>query len=571
LLIHTLAFALDFSPPQTATMELDKYEAQGADGGVVDMRGLLEGDAAEDAAGDACHAQQLDGDDAGVMSLPVESGDEKEACAESSSSARTPESHEAVEGSEKAAGNCGGNNNNNEDANDESGQTEEAASDRGGKKDGVNDASGETEDAPEDANSDISSVDSWNEHEAPPLNLNYEALKHLVDHFLSGSHGACIEIIAMRRGGFHEIRVLHFEDGWSCIARFTREYESLEKTESELATIEYVRNNTTIPVPEIYFLNYNENHVVGAAFVLMERMDGGPLGDIWDYLSIEHKLDVMRQLANVTGQLSEQKFKAFGIITKDGTIGPALDDSDIDQPITDHAFSSTLEAYLFYLQDDPDHNETIRNLYQEVRVEIQSFLERNATNPLLNPPYRLEHGDYNAWNILVVQEDKTLPPKISAIIDWDWSQTVELESLYSYPGWIIDGYNGKEKYKWAENRVLRKHFVASLDQYFPRDSPERKLVKKCFREKSYLVNYFGRTFMSEHEDEKITELRVRGYLSGIRGESDEMFTHPYDRFDWEMDSGLEDLDAESENDEADGGSDEQSESDSGDGSGDESE
>jgi ribosome modulation factor len=77
--------------------------------------------------------------------------------------------------------------------------------------------------------------------------------------------------------------------------------------------------------------------------------------------------------------------------------------------------------------------------------------------------------------------------------------------------------------------------------------------------------------MSEHEDVKITELRVRGYLSGIRGESDEMFTHPYDRFDWEMDSGLEDSDAESKNDEADGGSDEQSESDSGDESGDESE
>jgi hypothetical protein len=543
-------------------MELEKYEAQGADGGVVDMRGLLEGDAAEDAAGDTCHAQNPDGDDVGAMSLPVESDDEKEGCAESS--APTPGSHDAVEGSEKAACDCGGNNNHNEDADDESG---EAGDNEDASEDAPEDGS---EDGSEDAESDAGSVDSWRD-EAPPLNLNYEALKHLVDHFLPGSHGACIDITAMRRGGFHEIRVLHFDDGWSCIARFTREYESLEKTESELATIEYVRKNTTIPVPEIYFVNYNENHVVGAAFVLMERMDGGPLGDIWDDLPLEHKLDVMRQLANVTGQLSEQKFEALGMITKDGTVGPALDDSDIGQPLTDHAFTSTLEAYLFYLQDDPDHNETLRNLYQEVRDEIQSFLERNATNPLLNPPYRLEHGDYNAWNILVVQEDKTLPPKLSAIIDWDWSQTVELETLYSYPGWIIDGYNGKEKYRWAENRVLRKHFVASLDQYFPRDSPERKLVKKCFREKSYLVNYFGRTFMSEHEDVKITELRVRGYLSGIRGESDEMFTHPYDRFDWEMDSGLEDLDAESENDEADGGSDEQSESDSGDGSGDESE
>ena len=536
--------------------ELDKYEAQGADGGVVDMRGLMEDDAAEDAAGETCHAQSLNGDGVGVVGAPVESGAEKESCAESSSSAHTPESHEAVEGSEKAAGDRFGND---EDADDENGENE----------DNEDASEGGSEDGSQDAKSDTSSVDSWSD-EVPPLNLNYEALKHLADHFLPGSHGACIDITTMRRGGFHGIRVLHFEDGWSCIARFTREYESLEKTESELATIEYVRKHTTIPVPEIFFVNYNENHVVGAPFVLMERMDGGPLGDIWDALPLEHKLDVMRQLANVTGQLAEQKFEALGMITKDGTIGPVLSDPEGGGPVAEHAFTSTLEAYLFYLQDVPDHNETLKNLYQEVRVEIKSFLERNTTNPLLNPPYRLEHGDYNAWNILVVQEDKTLPPKISAIIDWDSSQTVELESLYSYPGWIIDGYNGKQKYQWAENKVLRKRFVASLDQYFPRDSPERKLVKKCFREKSYLVNYFGRTFM-DHEDEESTERRVRGYLSGIRGESDEMFTHPCDRLDWEQDSGLEDSDAESESHRTSGESDVETESDSEDGSEDGSE
>lgn len=535
-------------------MELDKYEAQGADGGVVDMRGLMEDDATEDAAGETCHTQSLNGDGVGVVGAPVESGAEKESCAESSSSAHTPESHEAVEGSEKAAGDrCG----NDEDADDENGENE----------DNEDASEGGSEDGSQDAKSDTSSVDSWSD-EVPPLNLNYEALKHLVDHFLPGSHGACIDITTMRRGGFHEIRVLHFEDGWSCIARFTREYESLEKTESELATIEYVRKHTTIPVPEIYFVNYNENHVVGAPFVLMERMDGGPLGDIWDALPLEHKLDVMRQLANVTGQLTEQKFEALGMIKKDGTIGPVLSDPEDGGPIAEHAFTSTLEAYLFYLQDDSNHNKTLKNLYQEARVEIQSFLEQNATNPLLNLPYRLEHGDYNAWNILVVQEDKSLPPKISAIVDWDWSQTVELESLYSYPEWIIDGY--KEN-KWADNKVLRKHFVASLNQYFPRDSPERKLVKKCFREKCYLINYFGRTVMWDHEDEGITENRVRAYLGNIRGESNEMFRHPYDRLDWELDSDLEDSDAESEADRTSGESDVESESDSEDGSEDGSE
>jgi hypothetical protein len=139
------------------------------DGGVVYTRCLPE----DDAVG-ACTVKRPDGDDIGVMSLPEDNGADKEA------SAHTSKSHETVEGSGEAAG------------------------DRGGKEDGVDDESGET-DASEDANSDASSVDSW-ENEAPPLNLNYESLKHIVNHFLAGSHGACIDITTIRRGGFHEIR-----------------------------------------------------------------------------------------------------------------------------------------------------------------------------------------------------------------------------------------------------------------------------------------------------------------------------------------------------------------------------
>jgi len=417
-----------------------------------------------------------------------------------------------------------------------------------GETDDTNDENGEiqdNDDPSEDAKSDTSSTASCGD-EPPPLNLNYEALKYIADNFLPGSHGPCVDITSMRPGGFHEIRVLHFEDGWSCIARFTIEYEVLQKTESELATIEYVRKNTTIPVPEIYFINHNENHVVGSAFVLMERMDGEQLCNVWSDLSLKHKLDVIEQLANVTGQLADQKFDKIGVITKDGTIGPLLSNKDPTQTIADHAFTSTIDSYLAYLENDnPKRTEAAKKLYHEARDEIRSFFEHNATNPLLHAPYRLMHGDYGSQNILVVQADNDLPPKISAIIDWDLSQTIEVEALYEYPGWIIDDNSNKAEDGWAKNKVLRKHFVASLMQHYPQDSPERKLVKQCFREKSYILTYFGTTFMWDMENEESAEKRVRGYLNVIRGQTDEMFRHPYDRLDWKIDSDLEDSDAES--------------------------
>lgn len=111
------------------------------------------------------------------------------------------------------------------------------------------------DETPDDAASDVGSDDSW-AFEPPPLNLDYDALKHVGTNSVRGGHGACIDISTIPRGQFHEFRVLHFEDGWTCVGRFTRETEPLAKFESELATVEYVRKHTTIPVPEVYFVNF---------------------------------------------------------------------------------------------------------------------------------------------------------------------------------------------------------------------------------------------------------------------------------------------------------------------------
>jgi hypothetical protein len=54
------------------------------------------------------------------------------------------------------------------------------------------------------------SANSWR-GETPPLDLNYEALKHIATMYLS--HGTCVDITTLRRGSYHEVRVLHFDDG----------------------------------------------------------------------------------------------------------------------------------------------------------------------------------------------------------------------------------------------------------------------------------------------------------------------------------------------------------------------
>jgi hypothetical protein len=83
-------------------------------------------------------------------------------------------------------------------------------------------------------------------------------------------------------------------------------------------------------------------------------------------------------------------------------------------------------------------------------------------------------------------------------------------------------------------------------QRFPEDSPERKQVKRCFREKCWTIRVFYRILMRRWNG-SCEESMVNTYLGGARDDVGGDRRAPYGgRWDWTMDSGLEDSDAESE-------------------------
>lgn len=102
---------------------------------------------------------------------------------------------------------------------------------------------------------------------------------------------------------------------WSCIARLTRISTSIEKTKSELETMCYIRSNTSIPVPEIYFYDLFPNKV-GAPFVLMERIPGRHLYKIWGGLNTDYKKAVLTQLASVLAKLARPSLTALDVCRK---------------------------------------------------------------------------------------------------------------------------------------------------------------------------------------------------------------------------------------------------------------
>lgn len=407
----------------------------------------------------------------------------------------------------------------NDDAVDESSDDNESSEEEDGSE---SESGSEASDDQSDEQSSIRTdsnmgSNSW-EGEVPPLDINEEALMHIATQFLPGGHGRCIEITTIPRGSYHEIRLLHFEDGWICIGRFTREDEPLEKAESELATTVYVRSHTTIPVPEIYFVNHNRNHVVGSAFVLMERLEGKRLIDLWKGFSLAHKKVLIGKISNIVGQLTELKFDRIGSLQAEGRVGPLVNTTGDFGLLGDQSFTSTLDYMFSYLgEKNTERSAAARKFHPAIKDELRSFFVQNDTNPILHAPYRLIHGDFESQNFLVVQEDPTRPPKITGVIDWEWSHTGLLYYLCEYPKWIQDIDSQRNKFR--ANKVLRKHFVSSLAECFPKRSAEREHVKCCFREKSHTLNKFRNIFMKcTWADAEVETSLVQNYLRSLRGE-----------------------------------------------------
>jgi hypothetical protein len=332
---------------------------------------------------------------------------------------------------------------------------------------------------------------SWQAGEFGPLDLNYDALRHVATNYLPGNHGKCTKIHKLGRGSFHEIRVLEFEDGWTCISRFTRRRdEHLSVTESEVATMRYVRQHTRIPTPEVYFVNFDPTNSVGAPFVLMERMRGVHLYTIWDKLNTEHKSAVIEQIADVLVQLSRLKFDKIGSINLNGEVGPLQNQAIPHEEVERGPFANMEDFLLSFVSGNSPSAPEVKACYPDIRARLHENLEDQTDDPLYNPPSRLIHGDFDAQNMLFTWLDKTQPPKLSAIIDWDYSYTRPLYYLYDYPMFIQDAESMYDTPLWPENKILRKNLVSALLHSFPRDSEEPVRCAGVFSAEELFVQCF---------------------------------------------------------------------------------
>ena len=138
--------------------------------------------------------------------------------------------------------------------------------------------------------------------------------------------------------------------------------------------------------------------------------------------------------------------------------------------------------------------------------------------------------------MLFTWDDRSKPPKLSGIIDWDYTYTGPLYYLYEYPVFIRDREEMQEQY--SANKIVRKNFLRALTQKFPKGSVDREDVRECFRQKSYMYNEFRNLFITNQWSGPSEETYyMREYSEGLKGIGEHLFA--YGGRDYVPDSDLE--------------------------------
>ncbi|KAI0380006.1 kinase-like domain-containing protein [Hypomontagnella monticulosa] len=85
-------------------------------------------------------------------------------------------------------------------------------------------------------------------------------------------------------------------------------------TESEVATMKWVNDNTNLPVPKVKCYDSSRDNPLGFEWILMGRVDGVPLSHSWNQISQDAKQRIVKQIADYAAICFEKQFRGIGNI-----------------------------------------------------------------------------------------------------------------------------------------------------------------------------------------------------------------------------------------------------------------
>ncbi|PKY06504.1 kinase-like protein [Aspergillus campestris IBT 28561] len=364
------------------------------------------------------------------------------------------------------------------------------------------------------------------------LPFNIPALKNVIAAASNRPSTSITSLSKLSEGGFNRIIQATFKDGRSVLARLP--YPSTQPehytVSSEVATLAYLRQHG-FPTPEVYAWCANKENPVGAEYIIMEKMEGIPLGEVWYSMTPKEMHKVMRQVVELETRLMALDFPACGSIyfrselpaeemfplSGEFCIGPMAHyswwrgergDLDIDRgpwPSPTDIFRAVGERELTWTKLHAKARQPFERLYREIhqfsKISPDSHI-KNLTDYLklaphlgfqpgtpLNRPV-LRHPDLQPNNILISDTHE-----IIGLIDWQHSSILPLGLAASMPKHF-------QNYGDPESDCLRKPQTDFPSGYDSLSQSEQVVVRETLHKRliHFLYAAFTNRFNNEHYD-----------------------------------------------------------------------
>ncbi|KAK8065934.1 hypothetical protein PG997_012681 [Apiospora hydei] len=262
---------------------------------------------------------------------------------------------------------------------------------------------------------------------------------------------ACV-VSFLAAGAFNRVYTVDSAKG-KYVMRVSLPVDPIFKTRGEVSTLRFIRENTTIPVPEVIAFDDTRSSKIGFEWILMEFISGQSLRYRWRKLTMDQKTTLVRRVAEMQTQLFQ--FRSIGrspTLRGIGTLGtektfdvpgrivtfPFIRGDCYDYDVPRGPFRSShdwLDSHLQLIclqkQEEIEHAEDDEDKALAM-AGLEAAQQLMCALPKIFPPSptydhertAIYHHDLSEMNIMVDEQGN-----ITGIVDW--------ECVCALPSWVI--------------------------------------------------------------------------------------------------------------------------------------
>ena len=201
-----------------------------------------------------------------------------------------------------------------------------------------------------------------------------------------------LDVSFFAEGGFNKLyQITYAEHETPYLLRITLPVDPYLKTESEVATIAFLRAHTSVPVPRVVAWQSNRDNELDFEWILMEKIPGVPLCDVWRKVPWNRKLSLTDVLAGFTKEIQGHQFDEIGALyfrsafekvaeervlamTKDATTGEetiGLESLEQSEKVHSSKTSMATDFQFVQLCSSPDGAAQSKQITHETEEQLQ--------------------------------------------------------------------------------------------------------------------------------------------------------------------------------------------------------